>query len=51
MNLYGAYFDEGSVKVVLELMDAGSLGDILRLYRVAEMPSPLISEPVLAKIS
>lgn len=39
------------MKVVLELMDAGSLGDILRLYRVAEMPSPLISEPVLAKIS
>ncbi|CAD8109335.1 unnamed protein product [Paramecium sonneborni] len=51
VNLYGAYFDEGSVKVVLELMDAGSLGDILRIYRAAQINGPIISEPILAKIS
>jgi serine/threonine protein kinase len=51
VNLYGAYFDEGSVKVVLELMDAGSLGDILRIYRAAAINGPIISEPILAKIS
>lgn len=25
VTLYGAYFEEGSVKVILELMDAGSI--------------------------
>jgi len=32
-------------------MDAGSIGDILRLYRAAEITGPIISEPILAKIS
>ena len=51
VNLYGAYFDEGSVKIVLELMDAGSIGDVLRIYRAAEIPGPIIPENILAKIS
>lgn len=25
VTLYGAYFEEGTVKIILELMDAGSL--------------------------
>ncbi len=29
VNLYGAFYQDGYVKVVLELMDAGSLNDIL----------------------
>ena len=35
VKLYGAYFDQGSVKVILELMDAGSLDNIIGLYRQA----------------
>lgn len=37
VKLYGAYFDQGSVKVILELMDIGSLDNIIRLYRVAKI--------------
>ena len=28
--MFGAFYTEGSVKMVLEFMDAGSLGEILR---------------------
>ena len=49
VNLYGAYFDQGSVKVILELMDVGSLETIINLYRQAKVV-PHISEPTLAKI-
>jgi len=51
VSLYGAFYDDGSVKIVLELMDGGSVGDILRIYRAAEIPGPIIEEGVLAKIS
>lgn len=50
MKLYGAYFDQGSVKVILELMDIGSLDNIIRLYRVAKI-KPNIQEAILVKIS
>jgi serine/threonine protein kinase len=39
------------VKIVLELMDAGSIGDILRIYRAAQIAPPIIEEPILAKVS
>jgi hypothetical protein len=32
-------------------MDAGSVGDILRIYKAAEVQAPIIEENVLAKIS
>ena len=32
-------------------MDAGSIGDVLRIYRAAEIPGPIIPENILAKIS
>ncbi len=51
VSLYGAFYDDGSVKIVLELMDAGSIGDIIRIYRAAEIQPPLIEESILAKIS
>ena len=39
VTLYGAYFDEGTVKIVLELMDSGSLQHVIALYRtVNETP-------------
>ena len=50
VQLYGAYFDEGAVKVILELMDAGSLDNIINVYKLANV-TPLINEQVLAKIS
>lgn len=37
VNLYGAYYEEGSVKVILELMDAGSLEGILKVYRTKKI--------------
>jgi serine/threonine protein kinase len=51
VKLYGAYFDEGTVKVVLELMDAGSLNDILKRIKLLKNEQPYIEEPVLAKIT
>ena len=30
VNMFGAFYTEGSVKMLLEYMDGGSLGDILR---------------------
>lgn len=42
VEMYGAYYDEGSVKVILELMDAGSIGDIIRIHRAASIKPPII---------
>jgi serine/threonine protein kinase len=50
VTLYGAYFDQGKVKVILELMDAGSLENIIALFRTARV-QPTIEEAVLAKIA
>ena len=33
MSLFGAYYEQGRVKVILELMDAGSLEDIISLIK------------------
>ena len=49
VTLYGAFYDEGRVKVILELMDAGSLGDAIALYKAAGI-EPKLAEPLLAKI-
>jgi serine/threonine protein kinase len=54
VQFLGAMFDEGSVKVALELMDMGSLKDIIKLaklnpnYRPGQ---PLFPEAILAKIT
>lgn len=50
VKLYGAFFDEGSVKVILELMDVGSLENIIGFYRMAKI-TPKIDEIVLCKIA
>lgn len=52
VQLYGAFYEEGSVKVILELMDVGSLEDVIKHYRKkpARKP-PMIEEEMLAKIS
>jgi len=51
VQLYGAYFDEGTVKVALECMDIGSLGDIMKLIKRSKGTlQPLITEPVMVEI-
>ena len=52
VQLYGAYYEEGSVKVILELMDVGSLEDVIKHYRKKSTRKlPVIEETILAKIS
>ena len=51
VQLYGAYFDEGSVKIILELMDVGSLRDILNMVKQIKSGPPYIEEPYLANIA
>lgn len=52
VQLYGAFYEEGSVKVILELMDVGSLEDVIKHYRKKPLhKSPVIEEEILAKIS
>ena len=51
VKMYGAFYDEGSVKVVLELMDCGSLLDCLNRMKTAKLEAPFFEEPVLAKIT
>jgi len=51
VKMYGAFYDEGSVKVVLELMDCGSLLDALNKMKVTKKVGPYFEEPVLAKIT
>ena len=33
VQMYGAYYDEGSVKVALELMNLGSISSVLKSIR------------------
>lgn len=50
VKLYGAYFDQGAVKVILELMDVGSLDNVIGFYKLGKV-KPKISEEVVAKIA
>lgn len=52
VQLYGAFYEEGSVKVILELMDVGSLEDVIKHYRKrGVVKQPIISEEILARIA
>lgn len=52
VQLYGAFYEEGSVKVILELMDVGSLEDIIKHFRKkGTNKQPVIPEEILARIS
>ena len=55
IQFYGAMFDEGAVKVALELMDIGSLKDVVKLAKndptwVENSKMPLLPEEVASKI-
>ena len=51
VQLYGAYYDEGTIKLILELMDVGSLRDILNMVKKTKSGPPYIEEPYLANIA
>lgn len=51
VQVYGAYYDEGSIKILLELMDAGSLRDIVNMAKRASNTAPYVQEPYLANIA
>ena len=51
VKMFGAFYDEGSVKVVLELMNCGSLLDCLNKIKKIKPDGPFFEEPVLAKIT
>jgi serine/threonine protein kinase len=51
VEFFGAYYEEGNVKIALELMDLGSLGGIVKLTNKQVKTIPKISESVIASIA
>ena len=51
IKLYGAYFSEGNVKILLEYMNVGSLDKILKAIKIKKIPPPCIPENILSKIA
>jgi hypothetical protein len=54
VKFYGALFEEGTVKVALEMMDMGSIKDIIKLAKLNpdwREGKLLVPEPVIAKIT
>lgn len=51
INFYGAYYEEGNVKIALELMDLGSFGLLIKASSKLVKSIPKIPEPVLASIA
>lgn len=51
VQVHGAYYDEGSIRIIMELMDAGSLRGILNMAKKMNSTAPIISEPYLANIA
>lgn len=54
MKFYGALFEEGTVKVALEMMDMGSIKDIIKLAKMNpewRVGKPLLPEPVISKMT
>eukprot|EP00743_Colponemidia_sp_Colp-15_P004194 GILK01004524.1.p1 GENE.GILK01004524.1~~GILK01004524.1.p1 ORF type:complete len:343 (-),score=56.17 GILK01004524.1:116-1144(-) len=48
VKFYGAFYQEDTIKVALEFMDAGSLADVLKPLR--GKPEPVLPEAVLSKM-
>jgi serine/threonine protein kinase len=51
VQYYGAFYEEGSIKIIMELMDIGSLRDVLDMVRQKKTKPPYIDEPYLASIT
>ena len=50
VHFYGAFFQEGTVKILLEYMNLGSLENIVKIIKKKKIPQPCIPEPILATI-
>lgn len=51
IQCFGAFYDKELIKIVLELMDLGSLRDILKLLTKTKPQPPYVSENYLAKMT
>ena len=51
VQYYGAYYDEGCIKIVMELMDIGSLRDILEMIKTTQNKPPYLNEIILSNIT
>ena len=51
IKCFGAYYEEGCVKIILELMDCGSLRDIINMMKCVFPQNSYISEEILATIT
>ena len=49
VKFYGAFFEEGSVKLVLEYMNLGSLDKLIS--KIKEQPQPCTPENVLRRMT
>eukprot|EP00742_Colponemidia_sp_Colp-10_P004458 GILJ01004759.1.p1 GENE.GILJ01004759.1~~GILJ01004759.1.p1 ORF type:complete len:351 (+),score=44.11 GILJ01004759.1:32-1054(+) len=49
VKFYGAYYEEGVVKVALEYMDVGSIADVIKKVRGHQ--EPCTPEPVISKMA
>ncbi len=51
VQVYGAYYNDGAIKIIMELMDAGSLRDIMNMTKKCRSEAPYIEEYYLANIA
>jgi mitogen-activated protein kinase kinase 3 len=51
VQVYGAYYDEGTIKIIMELMDAGSLRDIMKMSKKFKSEAPYVEEVYLANMA
>ncbi len=51
IQFFGAYYYQDTIKIVLELMDLGSLREILKLLTQIKLQPPIVEEIFLARIT
>lgn len=51
VHFYGAFFEEGNVKILLEYMNLGSLDRIVEIIKKKKIPAPCVPENILAKMT
>jgi len=50
ITCYGAYYEEGTIKIILELMDFGSVHNLLAILKEIYPTPPMMPENILAAI-
>ncbi|EGR33581.1 protein kinase domain protein [Ichthyophthirius multifiliis] len=50
IQCYGAYYDQGTIKIILELMDFGSIRNLIDILKQINNQDPLMNESILANI-